>query len=95
MVFFQPPAAGGVVAPSSGRGVLKADPTDPGTAELSRAVCTVTACGSWVGDSGARRLQRLPLGGRGRAVLWAAWATLAYLIDGARHLAAPSRSRGW
>ena len=37
MVSLQPPAAGGVVAPSSGRGVLKADPTDPGTAGLSRS----------------------------------------------------------
>ena len=34
MVSLQPPAAGGVVAPSSGRGVLKADPTDPGAAGL-------------------------------------------------------------
>jgi hypothetical protein len=30
MVFFQPPAAGGVVASSSGRGVLKADPMGRG-----------------------------------------------------------------
>ena len=61
MVFFQPPAAGGVVAPSSGRDVLKADPTGTGTAGLSRIVCTVTNRGSWVGDSGVRRLQQLPL----------------------------------
>ena len=74
MVFFQPPAAGGVVAPSSGRDVLKADPTGTGTAGLSRIVCTVTNRGSWVGDSGVRRLQQLPLGGKGRAVLQAARA---------------------
>ena len=39
-----------MVDPSSGRGVSRADPTDPGAA-LSRVWCTVKTCGGWVGDS--------------------------------------------
>ena len=70
-----------MVAPSSGRDVLKADPTGTGTAGLSRIECTVTNCGSWVGDSGVRRLQQLPLGGKGRAVLQAARACLRLRAD--------------